>query len=145
VVVALELLDEVPAEVRGAAEAGLAAHAQAAGVSSREVMPLCVIARASDSSVIGALAARTVWGWLHISELWVDESHRNAGIGRNLMRMAESAAVKRGCHGCYLDTFDFQAVDFYRRLGYSILGTLEDFPIGHRRYFLQKRLPGTAT
>ena len=55
------------------------------------------------------------------------------------MRLAEAEAVRRGCKQAYLDTFDFQALDFYKNLGYQVFGTLDDFPEGHTRYFLQKR------
>ena len=33
----------------------------------------------------------------------------------------------------------FQALSFYQKLGYQIFGQLEDYPVGHTRYFLQKR------
>jgi hypothetical protein len=56
------------------------------------------------------------------------------------MLSAEKAALERGCNGCYLDTFDFQAVPFYSRLGYSTIGTLRNFPAGHTRFFMEKRL-----
>jgi len=56
------------------------------------------------------------------------------------MTATERAAVERGCYAAYLDTFDFQAVSFYELLGYSAIGALEDFPFGHTRFFLQKRL-----
>jgi len=136
----LEVLGEVTAEIRDAVEVGLTEHALAAGAPTRDVRALSVIARDSASNVVGALLGRTVWGWLQVKELWVDESHRRKGIGRRLMAAAEQVAIERGCHGVYLDTFDFQAAPFYRRLGYSSIGSLEDFPLGHTRFFLQKRL-----
>lgn len=40
----------------------------------------------------------------------------------------------------YLDTLDFQALPFYEREGYSIFGILEDYPPGHRQYYLRKSL-----
>lgn len=135
----LELVGEAPAVIRVAVESGLAEHARISGVPSREVLPLSVIARDGNSQVTGALLGRTVWGWLHVSELWVSELHRHRGIGRSLMLAAEAVAVQRRCHACDLDTFDFQAVAFYQKLGYSIIGALEDFPLGHTRFFLQKR------
>ena len=142
--VSLELLGEATAEVRGAVEIGLTEHAVAAGAPTRDVRALSVIARDSSSKMVGALLGRTVWGWLHVKELWVDESHRHKGIGRKLMAAAEQVAIERGCHGSYLDTFDFQSVPFYRQLGYSTMGTLEDFPLGHTRFFLHKRLKSLA-
>lgn len=141
----LEIGAEVPAEIRTAVESGLADHAHSAGVPTRDVVPLTAIARDADSQVIGALVGRTVWGWLHVSELWVSEGHRHAGIGRSLMLAAENAALHRGCLASYLDTFDFQATPFYQRLGYSIIGALEDFPPGHTRYFLSKRFGESAS
>ncbi|GAQ00024.1 hypothetical protein NIES2104_65890 [Leptolyngbya sp. NIES-2104] len=39
-----------------------------------------------------------------------------------------------------MDTFSFQAPEFYQKLGYTVFGELPDFPIGHRRLFLKKVL-----
>jgi hypothetical protein len=38
----------------------------------------------------------------------------------------------------HLDTFDFQAKDFYVKHGYEVFGVLEDCPEGHVRYFMKK-------
>jgi ribosomal protein S18 acetylase RimI-like enzyme len=138
--VSLEVMDETSDEVRRMVEIGLADHATSANVAARDVRPLSVVARSDGTSVTGALLGRTVWGWLHVSELWVAERYRRKGIGRSLMTAAERAAVERGCHAAYVDTFDFQAVSFYELLGYSTMGALEDFPFGHTRFFLRKRL-----
>ena len=35
---------------------------------------------------------------------------------------------------------DFQALPFYEKCGYIIFGALEDYPIGHSRYFVRKSL-----
>jgi len=40
----------------------------------------------------------------------------------------------------HLDTFSFQAPDFYQQRGYQVFGQLDDFPPGHRRYYLTKEL-----
>jgi hypothetical protein len=39
-----------------------------------------------------------------------------------------------------LDTFSFQAPDFYKQHGYQVFGELQDFPSGHQRYYLKKQL-----
>ena len=45
-----------------------------------------------------------------------------------------------GCTLSHLDTFDFQAKDFYLTKGYEIFGELENCPPGHKRIFLKKYL-----
>lgn len=40
----------------------------------------------------------------------------------------------------HLDTFDFQAKDFYLKNGYEVFGVLEDCPKGHKRYYLKKNI-----
>jgi hypothetical protein len=69
-------------------------------------------------------------GWLFISHLWMAEALRG--------QRAEREAARRDCRRAYLDTFDFQALGFYQKRGYEVFGSLEGFPTGHRRYFLQK-------
>lgn len=64
------------------------------------------------------------------------------GLGTRLLALAEEEGIKRGCISAYLDSMSFQAPDFYLKRGYEIWGELEDFPVGHRRTFLQKKLAG---
>jgi hypothetical protein len=53
----------------------------------------------------------------------------------------EKEAIRRGCGYSYLDTFTFQGkVGHYEALGYEVFGVLEDFPPGHRRFFMKKAL-----
>ncbi|MGC6728099.1 hypothetical protein ACP0GO_26835, partial [Escherichia coli] len=42
----------------------------------------------------------------------------------------------------WLDTYSFQARGFYEKLGYTVFGTIDDFPPGHQRFFGRKRLEG---
>jgi GNAT superfamily N-acetyltransferase len=102
--------------------------------------PLVITVRGDDGTLRGGLLGDTYWGWLYVQILWLDESVRGQGIGSRLMQMAEQIAVERGCHAAHLDTMDFQAPDFYRKLGYSVFGRLDDLPTGHSRLFLQKSL-----
>jgi hypothetical protein len=57
------------------------------------------------------------------------------------MTETEVEARRRGCHSAYLDTFDYQARPFYEKLGYVVFGTLEDYPKGHQRFYMMKKLP----
>ena len=50
--------------------------------------------------------------------------------------------MTRGCHHALVDTFDFQAREFYERLGDETVGELHDFRRGHTRFFMRKSLHG---
>jgi GNAT superfamily N-acetyltransferase len=107
-----------------------------------EEQPLSVMLRTSDGRLAGGLLGETGWGWLYVGTLWLEEGARRRGYGSELLRLAESEAVHRGCHSSHLSTLSYEALPFYRRHGYEIFGELPDFPPGHRRYFLKKRLVG---
>jgi ribosomal protein S18 acetylase RimI-like enzyme len=76
----------------------------------------------------------------------VAESARRDGIGRHLMELAEREAANRGCQYAYLDTMDYQAPEFYLKLGYQIAGRLDNWDShGHTKFFFVKRLNATAS
>ena len=115
---------------------------------NRQYMPndfcdLAVFERDSDGNVIGGLTAVTYWGRLEIGYLWVSSQHRGNGLARALLEAAENEACRRGCISSQLDTFDFQALDFYLKQGYEVFGELEGFQNNHRRYYLTKELSST--
>ena len=100
--------------------------------------------RDEAGTIQGGLLAEVYFGWMFVAILWVDGARRGGGWGKALLEGAEAVAVSRGCHGVWLDTFSFQAPGFYQKLGYEVFGTLDDYPPGHTRYFLRKRLHGGA-
>jgi GNAT superfamily N-acetyltransferase len=68
---------------------------------------------------------------------------RGTGAGSRLLQQAEDVARERNCTGVWLDTFAFQALGFYQKLGYTVFGELKDHPRGVSQYWLQKRVtPG---
>jgi len=101
---------------------------------------LAVLVKDEAGKVLGGLWGMTGWQWLFVHLLWLPETLRGAGLGRDLLGRAEAEALARGCGNVWLDTYSFQARSFYEKLGYTVFGTLEGYPAGHRRYFLQKRL-----
>ncbi|ARN75253.1 GNAT family N-acetyltransferase [Oceanicoccus sagamiensis] len=101
---------------------------------------LSVFYKTKDGEVIAGLTGKTFWDWLHVDYLWVSEPRRGDGLGSKVMLAAEKEAIERGCVGSTLDTFSFQALEFYKSLDYSIVGTLSGYMGKYERYFLQKRL-----
>ena len=80
------------------------------------------------------------FGWLYVSALWVSEELRCKGYGTRLLAKIEAEAARHGCTKVFLQTFSFEAPAFYKKLGYTVFAELEDFPPGHSRLFLRKRL-----
>lgn len=123
---------QVQAQVAaGLSQANLQARPEATAV------PL-ELAIFDGQKTIAGLVGRIAWQWLRIDQLWVDPSYRGLGMARDLLDLAESAAVQAGCLGVHLDTFDFQAPGLYARRGYRVFGSIEDQPPGARHDFLVK-------
>ena len=99
-----------------------------------------IFASCQSEATIAGLLSHTLWNGFFISALWVAEAVRRKGIGRQLLARAEELAMQNGCDHIDLDTFDFQAREFYVKNGFHLFGTIEDSPIGHKRYYLIKKL-----
>lgn len=94
-----------------------------------------------DGAVIaGCIAKMYCWNVVFVDMLWVNAKYRKCGLGSKLLDTIEQEAREKGCYLIHLDTFDFQAKNFYLRHGYEIFGKMEDCPKGHCRYYLQKKL-----
>ena len=106
----------------------------------RDWMPVAYFLRDGDDRVVGGVVG-DIWGaWLHVRVMWVDAPLRRLGHGARLLRAAEELARERGCVGVFLETFSFQGSTWYPRLGYEVVGGLDDYPPGHSYYMLKKRL-----
>lgn len=88
----------------------------------------------------GCLAGCTPWNVGYIDELWADETCRKQGLGTALVSEVERVLKENGCYLVLLDTFDWQARGFYEKNGYTVVGTVEDCPIGHSRYYMKKNI-----
>ncbi len=98
------------------------------------------VLRNEKEESVGGITGTIFWAHLHIDLLWVDERFRSKGYGLQLMEQMEAYARTQGCRLILLDTFSFQAPEFYKRLGFQVLGTVEDHPKGYQLYYLEKRL-----
>lgn len=99
------------------------------------------ILRDESGKIVGGITGDMVWYRLHIDFLWVDESIRGKGYGKELLDSMENFARENHCKLIQLDTFSFQAPDFYQKHGYEVIGVIEEFPTKeHQQYFFIKRL-----
>ncbi|WP_339481744.1 MULTISPECIES: GNAT family N-acetyltransferase [unclassified Pseudomonas] len=101
------------------------------------------LVRDEQDEIVGGLYGRVFFRWLYIELLVVPEQARRQGTGSTLMQMAEELAREKNCVGIWLDTFDFQAPEFYRKHGFTQIGQIDDYPPGHQHFFFQKRLTQT--
>ena len=102
--------------------------------------PLNIVEYDADGNLIGGILGGTYWGWMYVDILWVREDHRGKGIGSKLLTEAEKEAKTRGCHHVHLDTMSWQAPEFYKKHGYTVVGILPDNPTGNQKYLLMKEL-----
>jgi len=101
---------------------------------------LCFVLQAPDQTIVGGVIGVIYWDWLSIELMLIKEELRGQGYGHRLLTLIEDEARQRGAKHAHLDTFSFQAPDFYKRCGYAVFGELPDFPQGHKRYYLVKHL-----
>ena len=99
-----------------------------------------VIENENKEIIAGISGKIYCWNCVYVDQLWVDEKYRKEGLGRSLLEDVENLSNEKGCHLIHLDTFDFQAKDFYLRNGYEVFGVLEDCPKEHKRYYLKKNI-----
>ena len=101
----------------------------------------CSIFLKNDSGkVFGGIQAFLDTESIYIDVLWVEGSLRKQGFGTKLLDAAEREAIKNGCIFSILDTWDFQAEEFYLKNGYKRIGELKNYCHGHSKIFLRKNL-----
>lgn len=111
------------------------------GTPAEREVPLHAWALDASGGLAGGLVGHTWTTWLYVTYLWVDDRHRGAGLGTRLLAQAERMAhEERGCTAARLETWDFQAPEFYRKQGYEVVGVVPDYPPGTTEYTLTKRL-----
>lgn len=89
--------------------------------------------------IIAAARGATNMGLVEIRGFWVDPDQRGQGLGTGLMTALLTEARNRGCSRAALDTYSWQALGFYQRLGFREYGTLE-YPNGTSRHYLVRDL-----
>ena len=90
--------------------------------------------------IAGIIARMYCWNVVYVDTLWVDPNYRERKIGKSLLKNVETEAKSNGAKLIHLDTFDFQAKEFYKKQGYVVFGKLDDCPENHSRYFMKKLL-----
>jgi len=103
-----------------------------------EEINLCI--KDEDEVIIAGLNSAICWNWMEIDILWVDDNYRRQGFGKRLLEEAERIARSKDCTFIKLNTFSFQAPEFYKKYGYVVMGIIENAPKGSNHYYFKKEL-----
>ena len=73
-----------------------------------------------DNEVIGIITGNSYYKEIHISDLIVVEEYRNKHIGTKLVEAVENHFSNKCFENINLSTYDFQAPEFYKKLGFKV-------------------------
>ena len=103
------------------------------------------VAKDTDGILLGGLYGWGQLGWFFVKLLALEPEARGRGIGSRLLAEAEAHARLSGLAGIYLDTYEFQAPEFYARMGYTEFGRLPAAGGHPQRIWFAKTFDGTET
>lgn len=116
---------------------GFAEHAISEAGSDGEMQTI-VFTAYDQGNVVGAVVAKTFWGALHIKNLFVSSKARGKGVGKELMEAACAKGIELGCRFAFVETMSFQALDFYRKLGFVLEFTRPGYDCGASFHYMKK-------
>lgn len=99
-----------------------------------------ISARNAKGRLLGGLILESYWRESYVELLWVSAKSRGTGLGSRLLQRAEDVARRRGSRMIHLNTFSFQAPQFYEGHGYRRFGRLAGSPAGQSRHYFVKYL-----
>ena len=102
--------------------------------------PLNIYLEDEGGNLVAGMVAETFGNWLEIEYLYVSDDLRGQGIGSKILEMAENESRNRGCKYSFVDTFNFQAPEFYEKHGYKEVFALKKYPYTGERYYYTKEL-----
>jgi ribosomal protein S18 acetylase RimI-like enzyme len=92
-----------------------------------------------NNEIIGAIRGDIMWGVVHIELLMVKPEFRKEGIGKKLYNRVIEFAQKNNCNMITVETFDFQAPDYWQSLGFKVDFTREGYS-ENTLYYLSKKI-----
>lgn len=134
---AFSTTDTPPEDKLLAVDAGLEQHNHAMAPLT-EVRQLAAFATDEAGAVVGGAVGRT-WGkCCELLQLWVAPELRSHGVGSRLLQEFEASARARRCSTFYLTTLSYQAPEFYRKRGYTVLAQIGGYPNGIVKFLMHR-------
>ena len=98
---------------------------------------LNAMARGMTFGVCSMVSSVLRLDWYHLDLLYVDERYRRHHVGTDLINCIKKISLQYELTGIKLETWDFQARDFYVKNGFTIFGELRDCPPGTIVFYLK--------
>lgn len=99
-----------------------------------------VLVKDENGALRGGILSAVCWNWLEIYTIFLDEDSRRSGYGTKLLSEVEKMAVEKKCDFIKVDTLSFQALDFYKKNGFQVFGSLKGVGRDFEHYYLKKDL-----
>ena len=93
-----------------------------------------------DGKVVGGAIGFVKYKWYFLDLLYIDKKYRGQDIGTKLLEQIEKFTRKENLIGIRMETWNFQAREFYEKNGYNVFGEIKDCPPGTIDYLLKKEL-----
>ncbi len=100
--------------------------------------------RDKNNFILGGCNGSIYYACLYIDQLWLDENLREQGIGTQLMQSAEVLGKEKKCLFLTVNTMDWEALDFYKKLGYYVEYERTGYLNHSTMYFLRKSITPEA-
>lgn len=94
----------------------------------------------NQQNFIGGIKGYTILNLFYISQLFVDEKHRNIGLGKKLLSEIENVAKNHGCNTIRLDTLNEKSHSFYIRNGFEKTMEIKEYMKGFDLLFFHKHI-----
>ena len=99
-----------------------------------------------EGKVVGGCYGDVTKDNCYIDCIWVDPQYREKGLAKSVMSKLEMYAKQKNCTIMTLETADFQAKDFYTKIGFSIIDTYpHNTFLGHQVFLMRKTLLGNIS
>lgn len=118
---------------------GFSRHAVSMTGHDEKLEPTAFVAK-DRHQFAGAIVIEKFWGSLHIKYIYVDDLYRHKGLGTRLMHKAFDYGIQHNCPFAFLETMSFQALEFYKKMGFNLEFTRGGYIHGTSFHYLRKDL-----